>query len=81
MLDHPMQAGVQDIANEVFLEIADTYGSDVIYKMGKHDSMIWGIRESRWDRIILGIPVIVTRPRTINGVVMEFPAQFKERRA
>jgi len=81
ILDHPMQAGVQDIANEVFLEIVDTFGSDVIYKYGKHDSMIWGIRESAYDDICSGIRAIVTRSRMINGVEMAFPASFKERRA
>ena len=80
ILDQPAQAGAQDLSNEVFLEVAETFGADVIYKFGKHDSQIWGIRESEWDRITPQIRTLVTRPRMIDGVEMTFPASFKERR-
>jgi len=77
--DYGMQAGVQDIANKVFIEITRTYGPDVVYKYGMHDSQWWGVREEVYQDIIPGIGAIVEAPVTINGVSMAFPAEYKER--
>jgi hypothetical protein len=87
--DHPAQAGAQGIESRIFLDIASTWGyyrgdggpEEVVYKFGAHDSMKWGIKEDRWEMITPRIREIVTRPWTINGSLMPFPASFKEVRA
>ena len=77
MLDFGMQAGTQSIETMIFLDIADTFGSDVLFKWGAHDSQFWAIREEEADRIVPLIKEIVIAPRLIKGTEMEFPATFK----
>ena len=79
--NNPMQMGTQSIENVIFIEVAQTYGEDVLYKYGSHDSQWWAIRESEWDRIVPGIKEIASRPREINGVSIPLPCSWKERRA
>lgn len=79
MLDHPMQAGVQDLENAIILEVKEKFGSDVYIVYGMHDSQKWGVKEERWTEIVAGIQEITTRPRLVNGRWLDFPASFSER--
>ncbi|MFQ5853346.1 MAG: DNA polymerase [Candidatus Binatia bacterium] len=77
MLDFAMQAGTQSIETKIFLEIADRFGDDVVFKWGAHDSQYWAIRDEMTPVLVPQIKAIVTQPREINGIMMEFPATFK----
>jgi len=79
MLDHPMQAGVQDLENAIVLEVKERYGPDVYFVYGMHDSQKWGVREAVYGDVCSGIRAIVTRSRLVNGRLVEFPASFSER--
>jgi len=80
ILDHPSQAGTQDIANLTAIEIKDTFKDALYYVYGRHDSMIWAIREPFFDEIEPRLKEIVQQPRNIFGLEIGFPASFKVRR-
>lgn len=79
MLDHPMQAGVQDIETMIFLAIADYFGSDALFKFGMHDSQTWAFRDVRYDEARVKVREIAQPTLVIAGTTMDFPASFKER--
>ncbi|KKM76647.1 hypothetical protein LCGC14_1378120, partial [marine sediment metagenome] len=51
----PGQMGVSSIHNSVMDLVNQTFGEDVLFKWGKHDSHKWAIIEPKWDRITPGI--------------------------
>lgn len=81
MLDHPMQAGVQDIENMIFLKIADYFQEDALFKLGMHDSQTWAFREARYDEAKVKVREFAQPTLVIAGTPMYFPASFKERTA
>ena len=81
MLDHPMQAGVQGIENMIFLNIADYFREDSLFKMGMHDSQAWAFRETRFGEAQIKVREFAQPTLTIAGTEMYFPASFKERTA
>ena len=81
ILDHPSQAGTQDIANLVAIQVKKTFKDAVYYVYGRHDSQNWGIQERFYDEIKPQLHEIVQTPRNIFGIEIPFPASFKTRRA
>lgn len=79
MLDHPMQAGVQDIETLIFLSIADYFGDDALYKFGMHDSQTWAFHEPRYEEAKVKVREIAQPRLQISGTWMDFPASFKFR--
>ncbi len=74
----PGQMGVSSIHNTVMDLTNQTFGEDVLFKWGKHDSHKWGIIEPKWDRITPGIKNIVLREWDVEGHPTVFPADFAE---
>ena len=81
ILDHPSQAGTQDIANLVAIEIKKRFKDAVYYVYGRHDSQNWGIQERFFDEVRPQVEEIAQRSRNIFGLEIPFPASFKVRRA
>lgn len=79
MLDHPMQAGVQDIENMIFLQIVDEFQEKALFKQGKHDSQDWAFHVSVFDHAKVRVREIAQPVLVINGTPMLFTASFKER--
>lgn len=75
-LAHPDQAGTQDLANLVVVEIKHIYGPDVYYVRGMHDSQTWAIRAGQ-EEIVQGILRIAQQSRRINGRDVRFPVEAK----
>jgi hypothetical protein len=79
MLDHPMQAGVQDIETMIFLQIVDEFQENALFKFGMHDSQNWAFHISVFDHARVRVREIAQPTLTINGTPMQFTASFKER--
>lgn len=73
--NHPMQGGVRDIANETFLTIKREFPY-MIFKMEAHDSQKWGCPKPFMAQTLPRVREIVQKPWIINGVTMQFPADF-----
>jgi uracil-DNA glycosylase family 4 len=78
-VDHPSQAGAQDKANLVFLEIKRRFKDAVYYVYGMHDSMNWAIQRKFFSEIWPEMQIIAQKPSIINGILTKFPASFKTR--
>jgi len=74
----PMQMGVSSIHNTVMVQIKRAYGSDVLWKKGKHDAQTWAIREEAYSTIVPGIREIVEQEWDIEGTPTRFSAVFEE---
>jgi len=74
----PGQMGVSSVHNTVMDLTNQTFGEDVLFKWGKHDSQKWAIIENLWDRINPGIRKIVLREWDVEGHPTVFPARFEE---
>ena len=77
--DQPSQAGAQDIANAVFLEIVRKFKDAVYFAYGLHDSNNWGINRKFFSEIWPEMQIMAQRARLINGIMTPFPASFKTR--
>lgn len=77
--NHPMQAGVAHIYNRTRLLIHRAL-SWLEFMYGKHDSQWWQCPEDRVEEAWAVIKPIVQRYFYINGMHINFPASFKERR-
>ncbi len=78
--DYPMQAGGADMFNSTVNAIVETFGDDVRFYWGMHDSQYWGVREEKWDEIVPRMKEIVEREWNISGVRIRIPADFSEYR-
>jgi len=81
ILDHPSQAGTQDIANLTAIQVKKEFKDAVYYVYGRHDSQNWGIQERFYSEIKPRLHEIVQTSRNIFGIEIPFPASFKTRRA
>ena len=79
MLDHPPQAGVQDIETMIFLQIVDEFQDEALFKQGKHDSQDWAFHMPVFERARVRVREIAQPTLVINGTPMLFTASFKER--
>ena len=79
MLDHPMQAGTQDIEHMIFLAIPAHVEPDYLIKFGSGDSQTWAFREPRYEEAKVKVREIAQPRLQINGTWMDFSASFKER--
>lgn len=72
----PMQGGVADIHNLTIIEVSQTCPyTHYFYSM--HDSMWFEVPVEREAEAWVDYKRIVTQPRNICGVMMDFPASFK----
>ena len=77
-LDHPVQAGGQDIANTIVIQVKDEFGNNVYYVYGMHDSQNWGVRREAWEEVTAGIKQIVLQAWHIGDADMVIPGTWKQ---
>lgn len=81
MYDFPMQGGVADIKNKVLIEIKAALGDRVRLGYEMHDSLKLQVRVTeKFDQDLETIKAIAQQPWDVNGVEVQFPAEFKVRR-
>jgi DNA polymerase I-like protein with 3'-5' exonuclease and polymerase domains len=77
-LDNPMQATAADIMNSTIIKLWDltkSVGGGLVYPM--HDSIKWRLPVQYLNEYLPRIQDIVQQPRELNGVMMDFPADFE----
>jgi DNA polymerase I-like protein with 3'-5' exonuclease and polymerase domains len=76
--DHPMQGGVSDIFNLTHVQILDELPW-LWWVYGAHDNQWWGCPNERVEETWPMLKAIVEQPWDVHGVVVRFPASYKER--
>jgi len=78
--NHPMQGGVASIFNETCVTVARELPW-LTWVYGMHDSQWWACPAARVEETWPRLKAIVTKPWNIQGVLMSFPASWKERQS